>query len=107
METMDYDFYGTKISSKEFEEYREGCINKLFAILPIFEECSKSSDLTGYYTYLNRVVFELSGVNKVFGANAFLTIIGILTSMMEDKNPTKKVVKALTFHCISVLKKRG
>lgn len=102
---MDYKNIRNSFSEKSIDEYLNFSVNKIFAILGIYEDCVKADNLENYYTYLTRIITELSGFSSIFENSFFVSVISVLVGMLEDKNPTHKKVKSLTFHCISLLKK--
>lgn len=102
---MDYNKIKATVTEEEIEYYLNNSINKIFAILGIYEDCEKNNSFDSYYTYLSRTITELSGFEYIFQKNFFISIISVLAGMIEDKNPNHKKVKSLTFHCISLIKK--
>lgn len=98
---MDYN--GIVFSDEEIQKYKESLINKIFAILGIYEDCDDIGDFTGYTTYISRLTREFNGIYSMFGIINFLSIVSILEGM---KVPITHVeVKRLVFHCISLVKK--
>ena len=98
---MDYN--GIVFSDEEIQEYKQYLINKIFAILGIYEDCDNIQDFTGYTTYISRLTREFNGIYNMFGIINFLSIVSILEGM---KVPiTHAEVKQLVFHCISLVKK--
>lgn len=102
---MDYKTIKDKITEQDIDFYINSSINKLFAILGIYEDCEKNNNFDGYYTYLSRILTEFSGFDKIFEMNFYISIISILMGMEEDKEPNHKKVKSMVFHCISLVKK--
>lgn len=99
------DFNGIKFSDKEIQEYKQFVINKLFAILGIFEDCDTINDYTGYTTYIKRLTREFNGLYNMFGIKDFLSIVSVLEGMQVPIEHSE--VKQLVFHCISLVKKAG
>lgn len=97
------DFNGIEFSDKEIQEYKQSVINKLFAILGIFEDCEAINDYSGYTTYTRRLARELNGLYDIFGIVNFLSIVSILEGMKVPIEHSE--VKRLVFHCISLVKK--
>lgn len=102
---MDYKIIKENIQKQDIDFYLNSSINKIFAILGIYEDCERNNNLESYYTYLNRTIIELSGFDYIFETNFYISIISILVGMLEDKEPNHKKVKSITFHCISLIKK--
>ena len=90
------DFNGIEFSDKEIQEYKQSVINKLFAILGIFEDCEAINDYSGYTAYIKRLTREFNGLYNMFGIVNFLSVVSILEH---------SEVKRLVFHCISLVKK--
>ncbi len=93
------------IEHEAFNSYLKSSINKIFAILGIYEDCEKNNNYESYYSYLNRIITEFIGIYKLFNNDTFFSLVGVLNGMKEDVEPTHKKVKSLTFHCISLIKK--
>lgn len=98
---MDYN--GIEFSDKEIQEYKQSVINKLFAILGIFEDCEIINDYSGYTTYIRRLAREFNGLYDMFGIVNFLSIVSVLEGMKVPIEHSE--VKQLVFHCISLVKK--
>ena len=97
------DFNGIEFSEKEIQEYKQSVINKLFAILGIFEDCEITKDYTGYTTYIKRLTREFNGLYNMFGVVNFLSVVSVLEGMQVPIEHSE--VKQLVFHCISLVKK--
>lgn len=105
MVTMAFNSYNTELTEENLNSYLESSINKVFAILGIYEDCEKNNNFDGYYAYLTRITTEFFGIYKLFDNNTFFSLVGVLNGMKEDTEPNHKKVKSLTFHCISLIKK--
>lgn len=99
---MDYNI---KLSKEEINTYLESAINKVFAILGIYEDCMENNNFENYFIYLNRLITEFSGIYYLLDINSFVSLIAIIKGMSKEKSTNHKNVKSLTFHCISILKK--
>ena len=97
------EFNGIEFSDKEIQEYKQSVINKLFAILGIFEDGETINDYSGYTTYTKRLAREFNGLYDMFGIVNFLSIVSILEGMKVPIEHSE--VKQLVFHCISLVKK--
>lgn len=97
------DFNGIEFSDKEIQEYKQSVINKLFAILGIFEDCEIINDYSGCTTYIRRLAREFNGLYDMFGIVNFLSVVSVLESMQVPIEHSE--VKQLVFHCISLVKK--
>ena len=97
------DFNGINFSEKEIQEYKQSVINKLFAILGIFEDCEAINDYSGYTAYIKRLTREFNGLYNMFGIVNFLSVVSILEGSQVPIEHSE--VKQLVFHCISLVKK--
>lgn len=94
-------------SPEELSIYINKMVNKVFAILGIYEDCEKISDFDTYKTYVQRVIVEMVGFSRNYPHSTLVSLVNILTGIMETKNLTHKQVKSIIFHTISSLKKMG
>ena len=90
-------------SDKEIQEYKQSVINKLFAILGIFEDCEAINDYSGYTAYIKRLTREFNGLYNMFGIVNFLSVVSILEGSQVPIEHSE--VKRIVFHCISLVKK--
>lgn len=97
--------FNVNLTEKDVENYRKYCVNRIFAILGIFEDCQKTGNMETLNTYLNRLITEFTGVSSVFNMTTLIPVVGILQGMKESENLQHKEVKSLVFHCISIVKK--
>lgn len=97
--------YNIKITNDEKSKYLESAIDKVFAILGIYEDCMEQNNFENYFIYLNRLLTEFNGVYYLLDINSFISLVSIIKGMIETKTTNHKSVKSLTFHCISILKK--
>lgn len=102
---MEYNINDITITKEDFVKYINTSINKLFALLGIYEDCESNNNFDNYTIYLNRILTEFNGIYYLCGSVPFMSIVGILKGMSEFKELDHKKVKSLVFHCISILKK--
>lgn len=102
---MAYKIHGSPVSNEELKEYLSRSINRVFAILGIYEECTRKNDFEDYLIYLNRIITEFDGIYDLLGISDFLSLTGVLKGMENLDRMEHKKVKSLTFYCISVIKK--
>lgn len=102
---MVYNISGIEVSGKTLNKYLDTLINKVFAILGVYEDCEEINDFYTYDTYLDRVITELTGGYYVIGFNNFVSLVNILTGIKYSEELSHKRVKSLVFHCISIIKK--
>lgn len=92
-----------EVKDEEKKDYVHLCVNKVFAVLGIYEECQRSENYEGYYVYLRRIITEFDGIYSLYGFDYYAQIVGILEGMYNNKSLNHSNVKSLTFHCISLL----
>ena len=102
---MVYNINGIEISDEMLDKYFDILINKIFAILGIYEDCEEAEDFSNYNVYLDRVITELTGGYYVIGFENFISLTNILTGIKYSDEINHKKVKSLVFHCISIIKK--
>lgn len=107
-------FNGCKISKNEFNSFLDTLINKVFAILAIYEDCEECNDYSMLSLYVLRVSSEIRGFSRLMNINSFISLSSIIEDMREKislkelnrvENFGHKQVKSLVFHCISIIKK--
>lgn len=85
--------------------YLDTLINSVFKILPLYEE-----ENVGIETYVESLLFELYGLDKVIKIENSYEYISLLSTLESiKKNITnldseKKVIKREVFKCISIIK---
>lgn len=99
---MDYKI---ELSDVELNSYLDKLINRTFAILGVYEDCSLIDAYENYYTYVERLALELKGCSFSLDKNDFLSLYNVLIGMANSDIMAHKKVKSLVFYCISVIKK--
>lgn len=99
---MDYKM---KISDNDTNIYLDKLIDKIFAILGIYEDCVDKGSFDDYFVYLDRLCVELKGCSYTFDVDKFISLYNILIGLMHSQSIEHKQVKSIVFHCISVVKK--
>lgn len=85
--------------------YLNSIVNNVFKILPLYEEKN-----IGIKTYIESLIFELYGLDKVIDVKygyEYVSILAILKSVefeVQKDNSKKPVVKREVFKCINVIK---
>lgn len=85
--------------------YLDTLINSVFKILPLYEERND-----GIQTYIESLLFELYGLDKVFDIKdsyEYVSVLSILESIKEEvakENSKKRVIKREVFKCINIIK---
>lgn len=104
---MEYKNKQFFLDSSEKMKYINFTINRVYAILGVYEDCESENNFDNYYRYIKRLITELIGAYKILKIEQFLSLISIISGMQELKNLNHSDVKSMTFHCISILKKAG
>lgn len=99
------EFNKSIVTDQQTKEYCAQCVNKIFAILGIFEECEETGDMSSYYAYLDRVIMEFSGISDIFEVTTFMSLVGVLDGLRLNEKVSHKQVRQIVFHCISLVKK--
>jgi len=85
--------------------YLNSVVNSVFKILPLYEE-----DNVGIETYVESLLFELYGLDKVVDVKNSYEYISLLSTLesvkveVTRKESKKSVVKREIFKCINIIK---
>lgn len=85
--------------------YLDTLINSVFKILPLYEEKN-----VGIETYVESLLFELYGLDKVIkieNSYEYISLLSTLESIKKNvtnQDSEKKVIKREVFKCISIIK---
>lgn len=85
--------------------YLDILINSVFKILPLYEEKN-----VGIKTYVESLLFELYGLDKVINIENSYEYISLLSTLesikkeVDNPDSDKKVIKREVFKCISIIK---
>lgn len=104
---MTFNLNGIRVPVNMYNQYMDDVIDKIFKILPIYENCllAEDRDFNPYTSHLDKLITQFTGSKILFEENAFLTLTTILIGMQERTNLTQKKVKSLVFHCIDIVSK--
>lgn len=102
--TLNYNINDVLINEEDLNVYLNLLVNKLYAILGVYEDCEESDSFDNFYVYLNRVLCELKGCSKILDLTDFMSLTFILSGL-EDHELTHRNVKSIVFHCIGIVKK--
>lgn len=90
-----------------FFSYLETLKNRLFKIIPLFEENNE-----GIYKYIDSLLFELSGmiyvVKELKNNSMFLSIIATLESLLDESLAGEyniSLVRREVFRCLNIVEK--
>ncbi len=85
--------------------YFDSLINSVFKILPLYEE-----ENIGVETYIESLLFELYGLEKVIDirdSHEYISLLSTLESVKEEvvkSGSEKRVIKREIFKCIGIVK---
>jgi hypothetical protein len=101
------EFYinGVEIPKSTYNSFINENINKIFKILPIYEECLEKEDFKNYLTYIDKLIVMFTGSEILFNQKDFINLVSILKGMQNTLTLNKNQVKSIVFHCISILDK--
>lgn len=97
--------YKVEVKDEDLNVYLDKLINKTFAVLGVYEDCTLIQSYDNYYTYIERLALEIKGCNLSLDKSEFLSLYNVLIGMSNSEIMTHKKVKSLVFYCISVIKK--
>jgi hypothetical protein len=86
-----------------YNSYIRQCINKIFKILPIYENCEEQNDFKHFISYLDKLIIMFTGSEILFNQRDFIDLISILKGLQEADNLNKNKIKSIVFHCINIL----
>ena len=96
--------YDTDLPGKLVKNYCDDLVNKFYKILPMRENKEETLQV-----YMESLMFELVGARNVVYAlqnnSAYLSLISILQSLIDDPENELHVVKREVFHAISICNK--
>lgn len=94
-----------KFSDADKKKYIQASVNKVFAMLGVYEDCQKINDFENFYRYVKRLLYEFTGAYNILKVESLISLLGVIEGIYNDKGITHSEVRSLTFHCISILKK--
>lgn len=95
----------TVVDDKAISRYLQSTVDKIFKILPLYEEKN-----TTLYAYVESLILELKGFVAVYGSvgvTEYISVISTLEgiqSMIGDKG-NQPIVKREVFKCIETVNK--
>jgi hypothetical protein len=95
------------VSKELFSNYSSSLIDRVFKILPLFEEKNE-----GLYKYVQSLIYELNGifyvVDKLKYNAEYLILLATLESLSDDvmfSDVKSDVIKREVFKCIDIIKR--
>jgi hypothetical protein len=92
-------------NNERLTTYLNTVINSVFKILPLYEE-----ENVGLETYIESLLFELYGLEKVVGMEQSYEYVSLLSTLesvkieVTNKDSKKATVKREVFKCINIIK---
>lgn len=100
---MSFWINEVEIPASTYNMYIKQCINKIFKILPIYEDCEEQGDFKFYISYLDKLIIMFTGSEILFNQSDFINLVSTLKGMQHMEDLTRTQVKSIVFHCIDLL----
>ena len=100
---MSFYINGVEIPTSTYNAYIRQSINKIFKILPIYEDCEAQNDFKFYVSYLDKLIVMFTGSEILFEQADFINLISTLKGMQQIQDLNQQQVKSIVFHCIDLL----
>lgn len=98
-------FSANLISKETYCKFLSELVNKIFKILPLYEEAEKVNNFDNYYIYIDKLIIMLKGCEDLLLDTNFFELISILEGMRQISDLTQRKTKSLVFHCIDIVNK--
>ena len=107
-EIMEFD--RIEITEENMGHYMSIILNRIFSILPTYEQSIKDNNLHTIPSYLDKIVVEIEGFYiNTKDMERLLSIVNILSTIRDDiqdgKTFSSDDIKSYVFHCISIIKR--
>lgn len=100
---MSFYINEVEVPISTYNSYIRRCINKIFKILPIYEECESQNNFDFYVSYLDKLIVMFTGSEILFNQKDFIDLVSIFKGLQIPNNYNKEQVKSIVFHCIDIL----
>lgn len=100
---MSFYINEVEVPVSTYNSYIRQCINKIFKILPIYEDCEEQNDFKYFTSYLDKLIVMFIGSEILFNQRDFIDLISILKGLQKVDNLNKNKIKSIVFHCINML----
>lgn len=97
--------YKVELNKEDLNKYLDRLVNKIFAILGIYEDCDEKKTYDDFFIYLDRLCLEIKGCQYSLEIENFLSLYNVLLGISHSEIIEHKKIKSLVFYCISVVKK--
>ena len=102
---MSFYINEVEVPVSTYNTYIRQCINKIFKILPIYEECEEKQNFKHYISYLDKLIIMFTGSELLFNQRDFVDLVSILKGLQKFEDLTKDKTKSIVFHCINILER--
>ena len=102
---MSFYINEVEVPVSTYNSYIRQCINKIFKILPIYEDCEEQQNFKHYISYLDKLIVMCIGSELLFNQRDFVELVSILKGLQEFECLTKEKTKSIVFHCIDMLER--
>lgn len=102
---MSFYINEVEVPVSTYNSYIGQCINKVFKILPIYEDCEEQKNFQHFKSYLEKLIIMFIGSEILFKQKDFIDLISILKGMQKTESLNKDLVKSIVFHSINILDK--
>lgn len=100
---MSFYINGVEVPVSTYNSYIRQSINKVFKILPIYEDCEQQKNFKYFKSYLDKLITMFTGSEILFNQRDFIDLISILKGLQETNDLNKSKTKSIVFHCINIL----
>ena len=102
---MSFYINEVEVPVSTYNSYIRQCINKVFKILPIYEDCEEQNNFKHYTSYLDKLIVMFTGSELLFNKRDFVELVSILKGLQKFKTLTRDKTKSIVFHCIDILER--
>lgn len=102
---MSFYINEVEVPVSTYNSYIRQCINKVFKILPIYEDCEEQQNFKHYISYLDKLIVMFTGSELLFSQRDFVEIVSLIKGLQELQGLTKDKTKSIVFHCIDILER--
>ena len=102
---MSFYINEVEVPVSTYNSYIRQCINKVFKILPIYENCEEQQNFKYFISYLDKLIVMFTGSEILFNQKDFIDLVSLFKGMQQIEGLTKNTIKSTVFHCIDILDK--
>ena len=93
---MSFYINEVEVPVSTYNSYIRQCINKVFKILPIYEDCEEQQNFKHYISYLDKLIVMFMGSELLFSQRDFVELVSILKGLQEFECLTKEKTKSIS-----------